>query len=634
MTKVLLACALVMLFALSVSAMENGGELEYALNSDGTYSVVGIGAYVGTDIVIPSTYNGAEVTRIENSAFKGNTEITSVTIPDSVKSIGAFAFHYCTALEGVSLGNGVKTVEDSAFYYCTSLENLDLGKSVEKIERYSFYNCTDLDTVQFPDSLAELDYGAFSHCDNIIQIKLGTGLVTVADTAFANCLKVFELYNPCNLTFPKKVDYKKYTAGEKEPETYYTVAINGLAIAVYNHTDLSAQSQLIWTDNGYVFSVHRGEYCLVSHTGNDTELTLPSDINGSSYKIFDFAFHNRTSLKGVNLGSGVTSIGNAAFNFSGITEITIPSSVTKIGAMAFNDCHLLERVYIADTVTEIGYGTFQRCYLLKSIKLPSGIKTIDIDTFCECFSLSSIVLPRELILINSYAFAECSSLVSVTLPSKLGAIGNYAFAYCDNLQYVYIPKSVAVISEKAFSACPRLTVYCEAQGAGDGWDASWNDGVNVNWNATVALEDAFSFLGYSTDGKRISAGYSIDYVLLDLYKELSSSTIDFGLVFASYELLGGKTPLNDDASPTELDIGKVIKVSLTEWSYTVYDFIMVDLTQELYSHKFVIAGYTYDGTEITYIQEEKGGAVSGKSYNDMMENAEENANEEICCPVL
>ena len=111
--------------------------------------------------------------------------------------------------------------------------------------------------------------------------------------------------------------------------------------------------------------------------------------------------------------------------------------------------------------------------------------------------------------------------------------------------------------------------------------------------------------------------------------------LEYGLVFASFELLGGKSPLDNKAKPTVLDVGKVLKTSLKNHEFLVYDFILTDLTEELYDHKFVIAGYTFDGDEVLYVQESKGDSVDGKSYNDMIgETKESTENEDLYCPAL
>jgi len=137
---------------------------------------------------------------------------------------------------------------------------------------------------------------------------------------------------------------------------------------------------------------------------------------------------------------------------------------------------------------------------------------------------------------------------------------------------------------------------------------------------SVYLENIFEFKGYSineTTGQ-ISFGFTINYDAINAYEEATGTTLDYGIVFASYELLGGKQPLDAQGNPTKLDTGIVIKSSLTEYSYTSYDFVLMDITEGLYSHRFTISAYAYTGDTVKYYQENGASdTVSGISYNEV-----------------
>ncbi len=616
----MLLLALSLLMALTVSAQN--GELEFAENADGTYSVLGIGNYSGSDIVIPSTHEGKPVTKIADNAFYDKEHITSLKVADSVQEIGVRAFHYCIRLESIELGNGVKSLGEGAFFFCTALENVDLGNNLAIIGENAFYNCIAIDTLVIPDSVTDIGNMAFKYCDNLIQLTLGKGLVRVGAEAFVNCYKLVEVYNLSSFNVGYGITDAGYAGA-------YSMAV---------HNSLESESLLTFAEGGYVFAYKYDKYFLVSQTGSEKELVLPDSINGSKYEIGSFAFYNRTTLEKIDMGNGITAIGNAAFYFCGsLTEITIPHGVTSVGSLAFSDCHSLVTVELPGTLAELGMAAFQNCYDLSSIKIPDSVTYLGQSTFNSCFSLETVVLPKNLEVIDVYVFYDCEKLKKITLPSGLLGIGEMAFAECEALESIYIPSSVYLVQANVFENCKKLKIYC--QGNTDtctDWDANWNiSNCYVEWNAQPSASDAFVFLGYSTDGKRICAGYSIDYVMVDLYESVYEKELDFGLVFASFELLGGKSPLDSEANPTSLDMGKVIKHSLKEYSFLVYDFVLTDLTEELYNHKFVIAGYTFDGEEVLYVQENNGSSVNGKSYNEMINSVEESAvYEDLCCPAL
>lgn len=105
--------------------------LAFELSEDGTaYTVTGIGDETATDIVIPDRFLGKPVTAIARQAFSGNTNITSVTIPDSVKSLGYLSFYNCTNLTRVVIGSGVESISTySTFGGCPSLSNIEVSEN-------------------------------------------------------------------------------------------------------------------------------------------------------------------------------------------------------------------------------------------------------------------------------------------------------------------------------------------------------------------------------------------------------------------------------------------------------------------------------------------------------------------------
>lgn len=606
-------------FALSVSA-EDSKELEYQFDSDtSSYWVVGIGNFTGSDLIIPDEYMGYPVTKIEEKAFYNCEQIKSLVVSDNVTEIGEFAFHYCINLENVKMGNGVKIVGNSAFYFCTQLEELELG-SVSTIEEYAFYNCTDINALVIPDTVTQIKNGAFKYCDNLIKLTVGSNVESIEDSAFEFCYKLFEVYNLSDC----KIELKK--------ETYGFVA----KYATVLHTDIEEESVLDFTSDGCVFTCYDGKYCLVSQTGNETALVLPDYYNGNPYIINRFAFHNRTKLESITFGEGVYEIGPAAFNFcGGLVNVEIINGITEIGAMAFADCHNLENITLPESVESMGIATFQNCFHLKSVTVPSKVTVINANLFYGCKYLETVNFNSNLTEIGNYAFANCDKLTVVTLPEGLKTIGTLVFYNCEKLSLLYIPKSVENISEKAIYQCPALKIQCQAIEKPENWHENWNvDSRPVEWGYNYDFSHIFVFLGYSTNGNSICAGYSLNCEAFKLYENTTGKNLDYGIVFASYELLNGQNPLDSQGNAIELNIGRVLKASLKQQSYRTYDFLLTDISTEIYNHPFVIAGYVFDGEKVEYIQEKKSDSVTGKSYNEMIGSIEENGNDGICIPVL
>ncbi len=201
---------------------------------------------------------------------------------------------------------------------------------------------------------------------------------------------------------------------------------------------------------------------IAGYTGQETELIIPSEIDGKTVKnIGMYSFYGCSDLTSVKIPSGVTSIGSSAFKgCSSLTSIEIPSEVTSIGSSAFKGCSGLTSIEIPSEVTSIGDFAFAECSSLTSIEIPSGVTSIGDFAFAKCNGLTSIEIPPGVTSIGKYAFFECSSLTSVEIPSGVTSIGNSAFAECSSLTSVEIPSGVTSIGDFAFFGCRGLTIYC------------------------------------------------------------------------------------------------------------------------------------------------------------------------------
>ena len=186
----------------------------------------------------------------------------------------------------------------------------------------------------------------------------------------------------------------------------------------------------------------------------------------------------------------VTSIGELAFYWSGITSVSIPNSVTSIGEQAFYLCESLTSITIPNSVTNISKKAFESCSGLTSVNIPNSLKWIEKGTFAGCKNLTSITIPNSVTLIGKEAFESCSGLTSLTIPNSVTNIGDGAFRGCSGLtsitveegnstfdsrdncnaiietstnqlilgcQNTKIPNSVTSIGERAFYGCSGLT---------------------------------------------------------------------------------------------------------------------------------------------------------------------------------
>lgn len=139
----------------------------------------------GGDIVIPNS-----VTSIGDFAFYNCNSPTSIKIPNSVTSIGVSAFYGCTSLTNIEIPNSVRSIGGLAFRNCTSLTSITIPDGVTSINYCVFTNCTNLTTVTIPNSVTSIDDFAFYNCNCLTNIKIPSSVINISVNAFEGCNKL------------------------------------------------------------------------------------------------------------------------------------------------------------------------------------------------------------------------------------------------------------------------------------------------------------------------------------------------------------------------------------------------------------------------------------------------------------
>jgi hypothetical protein len=127
------------------------------------------------------------ITSIGPGAFSGCTGLTSVTIPDSVETIGPGAFSGCTGLTSVTIPDSVETISRGAFSGCTGLTSVTIPGSVTSIDDFAFTRCTGLTSVTIPNSVTTIGPGAFFVCTGLTSVTIPDSVETISRDAFTGC---------------------------------------------------------------------------------------------------------------------------------------------------------------------------------------------------------------------------------------------------------------------------------------------------------------------------------------------------------------------------------------------------------------------------------------------------------------
>ena len=149
------------------------------------------------DVTIPDS-----VTSIGGYAFSDCTSLTSITIPASVTSIGWYAFFRCTSLTSITIPAGVTSIDNAAFFRCTSLTSVTFaeGSQLTSIDIVAFSD-TSLTSITIPDSVTSIGSGAFSGCTSLISINIPEGVTFIGNSAFSGCTSLISINIPEGVTF-------------------------------------------------------------------------------------------------------------------------------------------------------------------------------------------------------------------------------------------------------------------------------------------------------------------------------------------------------------------------------------------------------------------------------------------------
>ena len=443
------------------------------------------------NLVIPSTLKGCPVTSLYNtngnrrnifakSDYTSDRKIKKITIPDSVTSIGSYAFYYCTALINVIIPDSVTSIGSYAFYYCTSLMNVTIPDSVTSIGSYAFYSCTSLMNVTIPDSVTSIGSYAFSGCTSLTNIVIPDSVTSIESYVFYNCTALTNVTIPDSVTSIGSYAFYGCTslASIVIPDSVTSIeneAFNGCTLLTNitiparvtnignNAFGGCSNLEIIYVDksnikyssrDGILFDKYKLTIIKYPQNKKDTtEYNIPKTVN----KIGENAFSGCTSLTNIVIPNSVTSIESNAFDgCTSLTSIVIPDSVTSIESNAFDGCTSLTSIVIPDSVTSIGSYAFYGCTSLTNIVIPDSVTSIGSSAFSGCTSLTNMTIPDSVTSIGSYAFYGCTSLTNMTIPDSVTSIGSYAFYGCTSLTSVTIPDSVTSIGNSAFYGCTSL----------------------------------------------------------------------------------------------------------------------------------------------------------------------------------
>ena len=357
----------------------------------------------------------AEVTK-NPSKYSGSVlipeKVTYESVEYSVTSIGNEAFHNSYGgLTSVTIPNSVTTIGYRAFYNCTGLTSIAIPNSVTSIVKEAFYHCSGLTSVTIPNSVTSIGDFAFDSCSGLTSITIGNSVKSIGDFAFDSCSGLTSIT-------------------VEEGNSIYDSRDNCNAIIETGTNELVFGCQNTIIPNS-VTSI--GDCAFVGCSGL-TSITIPNSVTSIGVQ----AFYHCFGLTSITIPNSVTSIEVGAFQACfGLTSIMVEESNSKYDSR--DNCNAI-----------IETDTNQLLFGCQNTIIPNSVTSIEISAFQECSGLTSVTIPNSVTSIGEVAFYECSGLTSVTIGNSVTSIGRSAFAGCSGLTSITIPNSVTSIGFSVF----------------------------------------------------------------------------------------------------------------------------------------------------------------------------------------
>jgi len=325
------------------------------------------------------------VTRIDNGAFAGCSNLTNIKLPNSITSIGNNAFGGCDSLTSIEIPDSVKSIGDLTFSRCSELTSITIPDSVTSIGWGAFYDCTGLTSITIPDSVTYIAERSFSYCSALTSITIPNSVTIIGEWAFSDCSGLTSITIPNSVTI----------------------------IGEWTFSGCRGLTSITIPDSVTYIAERSFSYC-----SNLTEIIV--EKNNLNYCGIDGVLFNKDKTLLYRYPEGKVS-----------SSYSMPNSVTSIGRWAFSDCSGLTSITIPDSVTSIGDGVFAYCSGLASITIPNSVTSIGHSAFSSCSGLTSITISNSVTSIGWGAFHGCN-LEFVIIPESVDYIGGGAFGYDAN----------------------------------------------------------------------------------------------------------------------------------------------------------------------------------------------------------
>ena len=535
----------------------------------------------------------------------------SVTVPDGVEAIGAYAFYGRSNLTGVGFPESLRSIGANAFCICSGLKSLVLPDSVESVGSYAFHSCRGLVEVVLGDGLASVGDSAFDDSINIrsvtvpqyvcekglstvfssynytyytaiTNVTLTAGVTNIGANVFNNCSGLTSITIPAGVT----------SVGNKA----FNGCTNLRTITLLGDV-FSGVENLPWSTLGQV-------YYSIAYLNNWEPVFEQYDVEEEvmalellDYDIMEETVDGKKWRYFANEGGAVIFSGGFGAAVSPVSvgeELTIPETLGGL------------------PVVEIGFAAFKGLSGLAKVDIPSTVTNIADYAFYGCSALTNIVIPVSVLSIGNRAFAYCSKLTQVEFatPSALTSVGNAAFRGCESMdvETFALPDSVEHVGKGALLFVLPKTLGGTINGSltlSQGAVYIVSNSVTVASGATLTVPPGTILKFNSGCSLTVSSGATLDAI----------GTRAQPIVFTSLKDDEHGDDTNDDGDETYPDVGDWYQIRVSGSANFNYCHVLYNSSTANYGAVEAYGGtVNFDNSEIAHTKYECVNAHSSGNF--------------------
>lgn len=438
-----------------------------------------IGNYAFADCMIKTISMPESVTTIGTSAFQNCSSLKEVYLSNNLTDIGSYAFDGCNALNNILLPDGLLTIQVCTFRG-SGITTITIPETTSINGNCAFQNCKNLISATIYGKLNSSNFSMFNGCEKLRSVTISKETKSYGNNAFNSCSSLNEIYYNGTILESLRVTFG--TTGNDIISSTIWHCSDG---DYYRDKGKICGSSVYWIlDDDGTLTIH-GKGSTYSYSENTSPFTSYADqittvnFEGEITNILLYFFNGCTKLKDITLPFSLTNIGNKVFyNCSSLEKVVIPSSVNNITSpqYLFTGCDNLDSVIVecgsyAESVLKESLWPVKIVHCNLPIPIVAATHTQDgsyggsVCNNCgvvlkEPLPISSskcLWLPQSLAEIEDSTFEGASQIEQVWLSNSTTKIGENAFKGCKNLALIYIPDLVTEIGEGAFDGCANIT---------------------------------------------------------------------------------------------------------------------------------------------------------------------------------